>query len=66
MKCPLLLHNLLRQVSPHADRYPISIIQLSYENYDDPEQGRRDVSADTFVSAADRKRLSYLYFFRSV
>lgn len=28
----------------------VTIIQLSYENYDDPKQGRKAVSADTFVS----------------
>lgn len=58
MECPKLLYNTLKKSSTRVEYLDrVMIIQLSYENYDDPEQGRKDVSADTFVPAADdRKR----------
>lgn len=43
-KCPKLLLNTLQEACLWAIFLKINIIQLSYENYDDPKQGRKDVS----------------------
>lgn len=44
MRCPTLLLNELKRASPATEYLDLHIIQLSYENYGDPEQGRKDVS----------------------
>lgn len=55
-KCPEILHKTLAAAYPLAEYMDLSIIQLSYENYEFPKHGRNDVSADTFLSTADGKR----------
>lgn len=65
-KCPKILHKTLAEAYPMQAYIESSIIQLSYENYDVPEHGRKHVSAGTLLFIADRKRLSYLFFFLAV
>lgn len=45
MRCPTLLLNELKRACHMAEQLDLYIIQLSYENYEDTEQGRKDVSA---------------------
>lgn len=49
MKCPRMLYITLKEACPLAEHFDdVSIIQLSYEKYDAPEQGRKDVGVDTY------------------
>lgn len=45
-----MLYSTLKEACPltgHFDK--VSVIQLSYELYDDPEKGRKDVGVDRFL-----------------
>lgn len=55
MKCPTLLLNELVKACTAADYLDIHIIQLSYENYEDPEKGRKDVSV-AIVHPVDKNK----------